>query len=122
MVQPVQPGDDGDRDVVDGASGEIDHRVLVRLLAQEAVDQLSLARRLRQKRGVASRDHGQIAHPFQPCVAPDFARAGARIIRFALTGGIDEIAMIGLFEICRDDLVQPLQQGICTGPGVQDLF
>ena len=43
MVQPVQPGDDSYRDVVDRASGEIDDRVFVRLLAQEAVDHLGLA-------------------------------------------------------------------------------
>ena len=115
MIEPVEPGDDGDRQIAHRVAGEFDHRFIVRQLAKIAVQYRRLRAGFGEQPEFAPRHRQQIAHRFQPRVVADQVPVGARIRRGPLAGRIDPFPVVGLVEILPAlffDISQQRMRGI----------
>jgi len=99
MIEPVEPGDDGDRQIAHRVAGEFDHRFIVRQLAKIRVQYCRLRVRLGEQPEFAPRHHEQVAHGFQPRVVADLVLVAARIGRGPLAGRIHPFSVVCLVEI-----------------------
>jgi hypothetical protein len=110
MIEPVEPGDDGNRQIAHRVTGEFDHRVIVRQLAKIAVQYRGLRTGFGEQSEFAPRHRQQIAHGFQPRVVADLVLVGASIRRDPLAGRIDPFPVVGLVEILPALLLDISQQ------------
>jgi hypothetical protein len=99
MIEPVESGDDGNRQIAHRVAGEFDHRFIVRQLAKIAVQYRGLRTGFGEQSEFAPRHRQQIAHGFQPRVVADGVLVGAGIGCSPLAGWINPFSVVSLVEI-----------------------
>ena len=110
MIEPVEPGDDGYRQVDRRVAGEFDHRFIVRQLAKIGVQDGGLRIRLGEQREFAPRHRQQIAQGLEPGVIADRWLIPMCIRSGSLAGGIDQLAAVGLVQILFGTLLDIRKQ------------
>jgi hypothetical protein len=99
MIEPVESGNDGDRQIAHRIAGEFDHRVIMRQLAKIALQYRRLRVGFGEQPEFGPRHRQQIAHGFQPRVVADAVLVGAGIGCSPLAGWINPFSAVGVVEI-----------------------
>ena len=99
MNQPVEARDDCYRKIGGGVAGEFDDRLIVRQLAQVAVQQQGLLVGIAKQGELPARHAQEVAEGLQTAVVANRRLVAGGIGRASLAGRIDQLAAIGIVEI-----------------------
>ena len=99
MNQPVEARDDCYRKIGGGVAGEFDDRLIVRQLAQVAVQQQGLLVGIAKQGELPARHAQEVAEGLQTAVVANRRLVAGGIGRASLAGWIDQLAAIGIVEI-----------------------
>jgi len=112
VAQPVEAGQDRDREIRRRGAGEIDHGVLVRALEQIGVDHVDLAGSRNQQPELPAGHRHHVLHRFQPGVIPDRADIAGRIRQRPPAGRIDQSSLVDVGEIAGNALAEVIEQSV----------